>query len=613
MSIPYTPLHPHKDEIRLFKLFPNVDENARVQGSLEVVPLDEAPDFEALSYTWGDVTVTADITVADCIVGIPTNLEACLRALRHPTQERVCWIDYLCINQKDITGEKERQILLMGQIYTSASRVIAWLGESNPDIEEAVAYFNARQGEQTGKSAYWHEIWGKHTLSIQEEQEKYLAMISASIGNLDILSAPYWQRLWTFQEWHLPKEKPICMSGRITFRMENLLQSGVYCHPPESDWINVVRQGLNDDTKANFTVIEQRLEVFREKKLRPFLGSIPEDIVEQRIFRPDPNSAPECGIGDLLSATLHRKCTQPLDRIYALYSMTPQARERYPPNYAKPLNQVMHETTAYIINYEKDWKIFENFEFSKDESSPSWVLDFATMSQGRRLHMRNAYYKHHLPETALLGVEEGHLPTVADNLSTLHLHCQPVGAILDRIYQLSDQLVTMLAEVQVIANIFKKANRSSYDRDGLAETWLRACYNYTDSHDSFSFEFLVELMEKDLVESREDFCDAAGDLLVPVVEKFSALTGKYFFVVTTGVGFDTIGIADCEVKHKDALMFASGISQVLIMRRCPESGNDECRIVGRAFVEGLFSPPGSEPTPLVEDLKSWDLRRVAVR
>ncbi|GKZ32473.1 hypothetical protein AbraIFM66950_001926 [Aspergillus brasiliensis] len=613
MSIPYAPLHPYKDEIRLFRLFPGVDEESMVQGALEVVPLDEAPDFEALSYTWGDVTVTADITVEDCIVGIPTNLEACLRALRHQTQERVCWFDYLCINQNDITGEKERQILLMSRIYTSASRVIAWLGESNPDIEEAVAYFKASQGGQNGRSAYWHGVRAKSTLSIQEEREKDLAMLSASMGTMDILSAPYWKRLWTFQEWHLPREKPICMSGRIAFCMEDLLLSGIFELSPNRI-LNKVRQGSDDEAKAHFTEIEHRREVFNEKASRQFLGSIPEDIIEQRVSRPDPNSAPECSIGDLLSATLHRRCTHPLDRIYALYSMTPQAREKNPPNYEKTLNRVMHETTAYIINYERNWKVFENFEFSNDKSLPSWVLDFATMSQDRRLHMRKAYYEHHLPEEALLGVEEGHLPTVTDDLSTLHFHCRPVGAILDRKYQFSHQVEIMLLEVQVLAQEMKKSDGGSYDLGGLAKTWLRACYNFTSSAESFSLEFFFDLMEKDMIEGKREFLDTAGDQLVQVFEKLSALTGKYIFVVTTGIGLETIGIADCEVNDKDVLMIAYGISQVLVMRRCPESENDECRIVGRAFVEGLFSPPGSEPTPLVEDLKSWDLRRVvAVR
>jgi hypothetical protein len=47
------------------------------------------------------------------------------------------WIDALCINQADFE-ERSSQVLLMGNIYSSASEVLIWLGLPRPGIEDLV-------------------------------------------------------------------------------------------------------------------------------------------------------------------------------------------------------------------------------------------------------------------------------------------------------------------------------------------------------------------------------------------------------------------------------------------------------------------------------------------
>ncbi|PMD14887.1 heterokaryon incompatibility, partial [Hyaloscypha hepaticicola] len=80
------------------------------------------PDYVALSYCWGDPSITHPIIVNDLPVQVTTNLEAALRALRHQKVETV-WIDALCINQLDLL-EQGLQIMRMGLIYSNASYVI---------------------------------------------------------------------------------------------------------------------------------------------------------------------------------------------------------------------------------------------------------------------------------------------------------------------------------------------------------------------------------------------------------------------------------------------------------------------------------------------------------
>lgn len=46
------------------------------------------------------------------------------------------WIDQICINQGD-SSEKNRQVPLMGEVYSKAGIVKAWLGEEAEDGEKA--------------------------------------------------------------------------------------------------------------------------------------------------------------------------------------------------------------------------------------------------------------------------------------------------------------------------------------------------------------------------------------------------------------------------------------------------------------------------------------------
>lgn len=94
------------------------------------------PDYVALSYCWGDPSITHPIIVNDLPVQVTTNLEAALRALRHQKVETV-WIDALCINQLDLL-EQGLQIMRMGLIYSNASYVIAWIGEEADDTNFAI-------------------------------------------------------------------------------------------------------------------------------------------------------------------------------------------------------------------------------------------------------------------------------------------------------------------------------------------------------------------------------------------------------------------------------------------------------------------------------------------
>ena len=59
---------------------------------------------------------------------------AALKYFRHAARRRVLWVDAMCINQND-PDEKSEQVPIMGEIYSRATKVYAWLGEADRQID----------------------------------------------------------------------------------------------------------------------------------------------------------------------------------------------------------------------------------------------------------------------------------------------------------------------------------------------------------------------------------------------------------------------------------------------------------------------------------------------
>lgn len=134
MSSAYTnlPLQDAKD-IRLLSLWPAENHDDLLIGELSVVDVTNSDAFEALSYTWDppfDEQILEDdeIELPGTRLRITGNLSHALRRLRSGTRPRVLWIDAICINQSDIK-ERGHQVGIMADIFGSATRVLAWLGE----------------------------------------------------------------------------------------------------------------------------------------------------------------------------------------------------------------------------------------------------------------------------------------------------------------------------------------------------------------------------------------------------------------------------------------------------------------------------------------------------
>ncbi|KAI1419765.1 heterokaryon incompatibility protein-domain-containing protein [Xylaria sp. FL1777] len=127
---PHRPLNRNGTEIRIIKLLPSKF-NAPIECELEHIVLEPGADYEAVSYCWGNASITKPILLDGKPYPITLNLLDGLRYLRREESSRRLWVDSLCINQTDLT-ERSREILKMRDIYKLARSVLIWLGDCHP-------------------------------------------------------------------------------------------------------------------------------------------------------------------------------------------------------------------------------------------------------------------------------------------------------------------------------------------------------------------------------------------------------------------------------------------------------------------------------------------------
>lgn len=101
------------------------------------------PLFYALSYVWVEPTSKPqEILIDGKSIPITQNLYDGLQALQKKVYGLVrIWADALCTCQEDVV-ERSAQIMLMREIYHSASEVAIWLGGNSDDGRRAFRFIN---------------------------------------------------------------------------------------------------------------------------------------------------------------------------------------------------------------------------------------------------------------------------------------------------------------------------------------------------------------------------------------------------------------------------------------------------------------------------------------
>jgi hypothetical protein len=134
--------------------------------------------------------------------------------LRRDDENKVIWIDALCINQDD-DEEKGIQVQMMDRIFQEAKRVAVWLGVGGgrDRAMDAIARFHDFQHPRS---------WAKETATTNEQvlqfiERLFLGRSDLSVRIMELKSLAersYWRRVWIMQEYYLAQDSTIYYSQK---------------------------------------------------------------------------------------------------------------------------------------------------------------------------------------------------------------------------------------------------------------------------------------------------------------------------------------------------------------------------------------------------------------
>jgi hypothetical protein len=213
----------------------------------------DVPSYDAISYTWGDPRDEECIMIryrnapdnsTPRFLSVRKNCADVLRQLAHFTTSRFYWIDAICINQAG-KKEREKQVLLMSNVFGLAQCVLACVGMHQDDSE-----FLAQTLDEFDQSLASHHT-SIDILTIRATESGNVPWITTSITEHSIEATcahcfewvkqldapttkrlfkaldqfgrrPYFWRIWILQELCLP-DRFRFLCGRSELRLSTLL------------------------------------------------------------------------------------------------------------------------------------------------------------------------------------------------------------------------------------------------------------------------------------------------------------------------------------------------------------------------------------------------------
>lgn len=342
--------------------------------------------YEALSYTWGDTsipTMTIDIlgneSTSTSYLNIYPTLHIILQHLRRADEDRVVWVDAICIDQsgqKDSLRERTHQVEQMKLVYERADRVIVWLG-SLYDIESVSSdgmamLAEARKELERVPIVESTRMPGTRAWSIARQaliknrsQEEYQYMCAAV---KHLLGQPYFTRMWIIQEVASARSGfVVCGDGGITVSIPMRL----------------------------FMLLPSLLGLHPERHVQAILDAMPMSYQRRTGWWNEKNN-----LGTLLVKFQDSKCTDPRDSVYALLGISsdPGLQQTLRPDYGVTVGQVFQNTLSWLLfgvvepgkNYGQDCHLpYENFWIQDADNIAAlcykillWALDYGRMGHG---------------------------------------------------------------------------------------------------------------------------------------------------------------------------------------------------------------------------------------
>ncbi|RKK58750.1 hypothetical protein BFJ69_g17370 [Fusarium oxysporum] len=279
--------------------------------------------YEALSYCWGSNLLTSTITVNEKVLFITENLAEALQHLRGMDEDRILWIDAICIDQSNIP-ERGHQVVCMSQIYNRADRVLIWLGFVNHDLSHLISALKRFKAtvDRTHPGAWRNWSYGDpRWLDAWENTQTYLRgghasdRISQQSRLRLLMSQPWFGRVWILQEVAKAKKARLgCSEG----------------------WISA----------GSFALAPRLLGVAPDTQCQAIIDIMPGPSRRSSWWTEKQN------LCTLLWRFRGSQATDPRDRLYALLDLASdiKIKERITADYTKNEEAVVKDILGYLFN-----------------------------------------------------------------------------------------------------------------------------------------------------------------------------------------------------------------------------------------------------------------------
>lgn len=374
-SYEYSPLQSPSEEIRLLS-FVNSRSTSKVHLNLRTVSLSEAPTFAAVSYSWGEHPILSQTVICD---GRPLKItESLHRAISHISKvvhkpdstvsesgkPFLLWADAISINQKD-TEERNKQLQVVGKIYSQAQRVFAYIGEPREPGQEHDALRTVNLVLQNV-----HRLSrSKHNTSDYMQAVGIPRAEDPSWQSIEHMFCQTWfGRTWILPEVVLAKEI-ICLFGDAVWKLNSLVELGKIIEDYQ----------LGDDgLKPSDQTRSSKNRVQAEENIRAL-----QLCWKGRRQHWGANKGLPQKLADLLYHSSERDSKDPRDQVYALLALASDTdQEHIRPDYSESntVAAVYQKAATYCITKGDGIDILRFAGIDRPvEGMPSWVANWINL------------------------------------------------------------------------------------------------------------------------------------------------------------------------------------------------------------------------------------------
>lgn len=576
----YAPLRTDVIQIRLFTLLPgNFSDELQIvfheaQWSHQLDTSPELPQenadraYTALSYVWGSEENPSYVVVqeqsAGGIISVTQNLDIALRHLRNRDQERVLWVDAICINQRDL-AERSSQVPLMTRIYSVARQVVVWLGPEQDDGEYALSLLDSWGSkvkiDWTTMAMTSTDVMGDEKNWVDSRVQKFLDQREAW-ALFHFMNRQWFERLWVQQEVLTSAPKTI-KCGNAEFSSQSLTNA-IFLLNRRPVWF---------DLPANETI--QLLD--RKKLVYDLVVSFATTRTLERLRF------------DLRGL----RWGNPVDAIYASLSLlTPHEKTLgIVPDYTLPPAMVFQDVATKLIEGSKTLSFLASCELTSKSipELPTWVPDWSSQ-------INTSYIYPYWSASAWISP---HVSLESDNI------LRAAGIRKATVRDVHDLKVTYengALRFGKVAGIIRSLLPADLSRPYVGGGDMCEAYTRTFSTDYFSDRFMEPRAIATLEESKTFICQLKdlpdvseiaklfdayregriGTYLTAATALFS---GRCFF--TTSEGY--IGLAPRGAQPGDSVCVVLGCRHPMLLRSIESTSSQQWQIVGACFVPGLMS------------------------